>query len=113
MQIQLPFEVICLAKLLNDQGFEAYLVGGAIRPLIINQKNPEPDQQISVTDYDFTTNATPEQIKKGLDGNTGNAAPVLALPDESQKAKLDELTAAIKAREDGLANGRAKGAARR
>jgi hypothetical protein len=40
--------------------------------------------------------------EKGLDGNTGNAAPVLSLPNEQQKAKLDELTAAIKAKDEAL-----------
>jgi hypothetical protein len=41
--------------------------------------------------------------EKGLDGNTGNAAPVLSLPDDQQKAKLDELSVAIKAKDEALA----------
>ena len=35
----------------------------------------------------------------GLDGRTGNAVPVLPLPSAAQQARLDELNAAIKARE--------------
>lgn len=40
---------------LNEKGFEAYLVGGAVRDLIIG---------INPKDFDIVTNAYPEQIKK-------------------------------------------------
>jgi hypothetical protein len=40
--------------------------------------------------------------EEGLDGRTGNAKPLLALPSQEQKAKLQELTAAIKLKEDAL-----------
>lgn len=40
---------------LNKSGFEAYLVGGGVRDLLLGQK-PK--------DFDITTNATPEQIRK-------------------------------------------------
>ena len=39
---------------LNSAGFEAYLVGGCVRDLLLNQ-HPK--------DFDIATNATPEQIK--------------------------------------------------
>ena len=42
--------------------------------------------------------------ERGLDGRTGNAAPVLALPSPDQQKRLDELDAAIKAREQALAD---------
>ncbi len=45
-------------------------------------------------------NTVPE---KGLDGQTGNAEPVLPLPTPDQQAKLDDLTNAIRTREAGLA----------
>jgi len=41
-------------------------------------------------------NSVPE---KGLDGRTGNAAPVLLLPSHAQQTRLDELDAAIEDRE--------------
>lgn len=44
-------------------------------------------------------NAVPEQ---GLDGRTGNAAPVLPLPTPEQQAKLDEINGAIKTRQSAL-----------
>lgn len=43
-----------LIKILNDAGFEAYIVGGAVRNKLLN---------VPVSDYDVTTNALPEQIK--------------------------------------------------
>jgi len=44
-------------------------------------------------------NTVPEQ---GLDGRTGNAAPILPLPSHAQQARLDNLSAAIKTRESAL-----------
>ena len=43
-----------LSKLMNS-GYEAYVVGGAVRDLLLNNK---------VNDYDITTNALPEQVKE-------------------------------------------------
>lgn len=40
---------------LNKSGYEAYLVGGSVRDLILGKK-PK--------DFDITTNATPVQLKK-------------------------------------------------
>jgi Protein of unknown function (DUF1553)/Protein of unknown function (DUF1549)/Concanavalin A-like lectin/glucanases superfamily/Planctomycete cytochrome C len=42
--------------------------------------------------------------EKGLDGKTGNAAPILLLPNDAQQARLDELDTAIDAREAELAD---------
>jgi hypothetical protein len=46
-------------------------------------------------------NSVPE---RGLDGRTGNAAPVLLLPTHAEQSRLDELDAAIEARADALAD---------
>ncbi len=53
--------------------------------------------------YEFFAffNTVPEV---GLDGRTGNAAPVLPLPSPDQQARLDELNAAIKTRETALSD---------
>ncbi|MGP1946269.1 MAG: polynucleotide adenylyltransferase PcnB, partial [Arsenophonus sp. ER-LPS3-MAG3] len=40
---------------LNNAGYEAYLVGGSVRDLLLGKK-PK--------DFDITTNARPEQIRK-------------------------------------------------
>ncbi len=49
----LPAVVIEVADTLEGAGFEAYLVGGCVRDLLLGQK-PK--------DWDFTTNALPDQI---------------------------------------------------
>jgi mono/diheme cytochrome c family protein len=46
-------------------------------------------------------NSVPEQ---GLDGRTGNAMPVLALPTAEQQIKVDDLNAAIKAHQSQLSD---------
>ena len=54
MEYRIPNEVSKVSEGLRKAGFEAYLVGGCVRDLIIGR---EPK------DWDLTTNATPEQIQ--------------------------------------------------
>ena len=49
-----------LSSLFNDNQFSFYLVGGAVRDFILD---------IDTKDFDFTTNATPEESKKLLEEN--------------------------------------------
>ncbi|MEI7884667.1 MAG: CCA tRNA nucleotidyltransferase [Clostridia bacterium] len=49
----IPKQVLIILKLLNQQGYEAYLIGGCVRDLYLN-KLPE--------DYDIATNALPDAI---------------------------------------------------
>lgn len=56
----IPETVSNIAKQLEHAGFEAYLVGGCVRDLLLGKK-PK--------DWDITTNATPEQIE-GLFADT-------------------------------------------
>ncbi len=49
----IPKEVEKVAETLENKGFEAYLIGGCVRDLLISRK-PK--------DWDITTNAAPEQI---------------------------------------------------
>lgn len=51
----IPKEVLQVTSALSDAGFEAYVVGGCIRDLVIGK---EPN------DWDVTTNATPEDIQR-------------------------------------------------
>ncbi|KKQ26367.1 MAG: tRNA adenylyl-/cytidylyl-transferase [Microgenomates group bacterium GW2011_GWC1_37_12b] len=53
MNINLPQQVIEIIKKLEDAGFEAYIVGGAVRDLLMGRV---------LYDWDLTTNATPEKI---------------------------------------------------
>ena len=54
MKIILPKEVKKILSVLNQSGFEAYIVGGCVRDILMG-KAPH--------DFDITTSATPEQIK--------------------------------------------------
>lgn len=51
--LTIPQEVTEVAKTLENKGFEAYLIGGCVRDLLLNRK-PK--------DWDITTNAKPEEI---------------------------------------------------
>jgi tRNA nucleotidyltransferase (CCA-adding enzyme) len=55
----LPQQVNNAIRLLKDNGFEAYCVGGCVRDMVMNK---EPH------DYDITTNAAPDEMKRVFDG---------------------------------------------
>lgn len=52
-EVHIPHEVTHVTRTLEDAGFEAYLVGGCVRDLLMD-RNPN--------DWDITTNAKPEEI---------------------------------------------------
>jgi tRNA nucleotidyltransferase (CCA-adding enzyme) len=52
---KIPSNAILTCKMLQDAGYEAYLVGGCVRDLLLGE---------SPKDFDITTNATPEESKK-------------------------------------------------
>lgn len=54
IRINLPDDVIRIIKTIEDNGYEAYAVGGCVRDSILG-RNPD--------DWDITTSARPEQIK--------------------------------------------------
>ena len=54
MKHLVPKEVITVSSKLREAGFEAYLVGGCVRDLIVG---------LEPKDWDITTNALPEQIQ--------------------------------------------------
>ncbi len=55
MKLSVPAEIQVLSETLKKAGFEAYLVGGCVRDLLLER---EPK------DWDITTNAKPEEIQK-------------------------------------------------
>ena len=52
---KIPSEIIEIAKIFKENNFEVYLIGGCVRDLLLD---------ISPKDWDFTTNANPEQIQE-------------------------------------------------
>lgn len=61
----LPSFVQCALNQLTAAGFEAFVVGGSVRDLLL-QREPK--------DFDITTNATPEQIQATFDDTLYNNA---------------------------------------
>lgn len=55
IQLPVPQRVLKICRILNKNGFQAYIVGGAIRDLLLN-KQP--------TDWDLTTDALPQQVQE-------------------------------------------------
>lgn len=55
MQVKLPQPVLDIISTLEESHFEAFIVGGSLRDLLLSR---EPK------DWDITTNATPEHIQK-------------------------------------------------
>ena len=53
IQVKLPFFVKEICRRLKSSGYEAYIVGGTIRDLIIDRDN---------SDFDIATNALPNEI---------------------------------------------------
>ncbi len=53
--MNIPKEILEVIKIINDSGFEAYVVGGCVRDSLM-KKDPE--------DWDLATNATPEEIQE-------------------------------------------------
>ena len=57
--IQMPKKVEYIIKKLQDNGYEAYIVGGCVRDSILGRVPG---------DWDITTSAKPWQVKKYLTG---------------------------------------------
>lgn len=53
--MNLPDKVTSFITTMQEAGFDCYVVGGSVRNLVLNRE---------VGDWDFTTNATPEQIQE-------------------------------------------------
>lgn len=75
MEVQLPKFVLEILKKFEKAEFEIYLVGGAVRDLLMKK---------GADDWDFTTNATPEEILKIFpDGFYDNKFGTVGISHES------------------------------
>lgn len=54
MELNLPINVLNILNILNKAGYDAYVVGGAVRSLLLGEK-PK--------DYDICTNALPDSVE--------------------------------------------------
>ncbi len=75
MQFSIPEEVKDILTKFSQANYEIYIVGGAVRDMIMGK---------AVVDWDFTTNATPDQILKVIpDGFYNNQYGTVGLESKS------------------------------
>jgi len=83
----IPQEVLCVTRALEKAGFEAFLVGGCVRDMLLDKK-PK--------DWDITTNAIPEQIiplfEKTFYENEYGTVGVVNENTENESLKIIEVT---------------------
>jgi len=81
--MKIPEYVKNIIKKLEQAGFEAYIVGGCVRDLLM-KKEPK--------DWDVTTNAKPEEILKVFpDGKYENTFGTVLLPIKNQKGETEDV----------------------
>lgn len=81
MEAKIKEEVIEIYRKLEEAGFEVFLVGGCVRNTLMNRP---------ITDWDLTTNATPEEIQKVFpDSFYDNTYGTVGVPYEIQKTTSD------------------------
>lgn len=96
MNVQLPKSVEEILSKFQKRGFEIYIVGGAVRDIIMGK---------TIDDWDFTTNATPEEILKIVSGGLyNNQFGTVITPNPDDKDKPHEITTFRK--EEGYADAR-------
>lgn len=84
MRFKIPKEVSRVTETLDNAGFEAYLVGGCVRDLILNRK-PK--------DWDITTNAKPDEIQNLFEHTyyENNFGTVGVVNDETEDQTLKNI----------------------
>lgn len=99
MDVKLPKNILEVLNKLEKSGFQAYIVGGAVRDLLMGKAGLPTGRQVS--DWDFTTDAKPEEIlvlfPEGFyDNKFGTVGiPIGHLPGEQKrhlKGALFEIT---------------------
>lgn len=80
MTFQLPDKVINILSKLQKAGFDAYVVGGAVRDLLTGRP---------VDDWDFTADAVPDEIQKVFPGSFyDNKFGTVGIPIKSQRSNI-------------------------
>lgn len=86
MEADLPQEVADIIKKVEKEGFKIYIVGGAVRDILLGRP---------LYDWDFTTNATPEEIVKifkAEDPFYDNKFGTVGIPSEDEELRPFEIT---------------------
>lgn len=84
MEIKIPAKVREIIEKFEGNGFEIYIVGGAVRDILMGKV---------VADWDFTTNATPEEMLKIFpEAFYDNIFGTVGLPPEKEGERPYEIT---------------------
>lgn len=84
MKFDLPIKVINIINIVKKANFEIYIVGGAVRDLLLRRQT---------YDWDFTTNATPEEILSIFpDGFYDNTFGTVGIPSKAEDETPFEIT---------------------
>ena len=84
MKIQLPKTLLDLIKKFEESNFEIYIVGGAVRDIIMGK---------DIYDWDLTTNATPEDMLKIFkNAYYSNEFGMVGIPNEIEGERPYEIT---------------------
>ena len=76
MKIELPKKVKEIIATFEKKGYEIYIVGGAVRDILMAK---------TVYDWDFTTNAKPDEIQKLFpDSFYDNQFGTVGIPPEKE-----------------------------
>lgn len=98
MKAKLPNSVIQTLQKLTSAGFQAYIVGGAVRDIL---------QGKVVHDWDFTTDARPEEIQKLFPGSFyDNAFGTVGIPIKKREVDKDNESVGKEKREQDEENSR-------
>jgi len=125
LDINISIEALYILYLLQKNDYQGFIVGGAVRDTLIDALNNEQEtlsSTLSASDYDFTTNAKPEQIQElfpdnfydNVFGTVGIAKKHLheqmsrkeiqTIEQKSQEQKLIDLSQATKIHESLISN---------
>jgi len=89
----IPNEVKDVIKKLQKERFEAYIVGGCVRDLLLARRSEsEGGRNVEPDDWDVATNAKPEEIRKIFPKNFyENKFLTVTVQTENQNPKLKEI----------------------
>ena len=91
--MQIPEEVKFIINELRKKGFEAYIVGGCVRDLLLARRSEsEGGRNVEPEDWDIATNAKPKEIQKIFPKSFyENKFLTVTVQTESQNPKLKEI----------------------
>lgn len=84
MKVEIPLKVRKIIEKFEKSGYEIYIVGGAVRDVLMGKQ---------VYDWDFTTNATPEKMQAVFENSFyDNKFGTVGIPSDIERERPYEIT---------------------